>query len=158
MSAPDNTQRGRADAHEKAELLIRDLMSEELGVALTPERVRLGGAYVEVDGVAPGESVLVEIFAHRGQLKGGQRRKIMGDALKLITLRRSRPASKLIIAFCDQEAADGVVGWLAEALEAWGVERRVVKLPDEVCADLLAEQLHLKMVYPSSDYPRPARR
>ncbi len=75
----------------------------------------------------------------------------MGDALKLITLGRSRPASKLIIAFCDREAADGVVGWLAEALDAWGVERRVVKLPDEVCADLLAERLRLKMVFPSSD-------
>jgi len=152
MSTPDNTRRGRADAHEKAEKLIRKRLSKKLDVDLTPQQLSLdGGAHVDVDGVGPDESVLVEIFAHQGGLKGGQRRKIMGDALKLITLGRSRPATKLIIAFCDQEAADGVVGWLAEALDAWGVERRVVKLPDKVCADLRAERRHLKMVYPSSD-------
>ena len=32
------------------------------------------------------ESVLVEVFAHQGQLKGGRRHKIAADALKLITL------------------------------------------------------------------------
>ncbi len=119
---------------------------------MTPQQLSLdGGAHVDVDGVGPDESVLVEIFAHQGGLKGGQRRKIMGDALKLITLGRSRPATKLIIAFCDQEAADGVVGWLAETLKAWGIEPRVVHLPKKVCDDLRAEQLRLKMVYPSSD-------
>jgi hypothetical protein len=144
--------RGRAGTHEKAEKLIRKRLSKELGVALTPQRLWLdGGAYVDVDGVAPDESVLVEIFAHQGGLKGGQRHKVQGDALKLITLKRTRPASKLIIAFCDQEAADGVVGWVAEALDAAGIETRVVKLPDKVCADLRAERLRLNMVYPSSD-------
>ncbi len=154
MSAPDNTQQSRSDAQKEAEILIRKRLSKKLGVALTPQRLWLdgpGGAYVDVDGVGPNESVLVEIFAHQGRLKGGQRHKVTGDALKLITLARTRPASKLIIALCDQAAADGLVGWLAEALDVWGIDRQVVKLPDDVCDGLKAAQLRQNMVNPSSD-------
>ncbi len=68
MSAPDNPMHlGRAIAHEKAEKLIRQRLSKELDVDLTPQRLSLdGGAHVDVDGVGPDESVLVEIFAHQG--------------------------------------------------------------------------------------------
>jgi hypothetical protein len=150
INAPGSTERSRSDLQEEVEALIRARLSKELDVDLTPRRLWLdGGAYVDVDGVAPDESVLVEIFAHQGRLKGGQRHKVQGDALKLVTLARSRPASKLIIAFCDQEAADGVVGWLAEALDGWRIERRVVKLPDGVRAGLRAAQVRQVMVNPS---------
>lgn len=57
-----------------------------VGVELTPRSLRLGGgARVDVDGVAPDESVFVEIFAHQGRLKGAQFHKVARDALKLIT-------------------------------------------------------------------------
>ena len=102
-----------------AEPLILAGVSKLLGVELAPRSLRLDrGARVDVDGVAPDESVFVEIFAHQGRLKGGQSHKVARDAMKLITLRRSRPGSKLIIAFGDPEAATCVTGasWLAEAL------------------------------------------
>jgi hypothetical protein len=37
------------------------------------------GASVDVDGVAEDGSVLVEVFAHQGPLKGGRRHKIATD-------------------------------------------------------------------------------
>jgi hypothetical protein len=95
--------------------------------------------------------VPAEIFVHQGPLKGGQRHKIQGDMLKLITVAKTQPESTPIIAFCDQEAANGVTGWLAHALEAWGVERRIVELPPEVCSGLVAAQQRQKMVNPPPD-------
>ena len=79
-----------------AERLILDAVARSVGVLLTPNRLTLrNGAFVDVDGVATDESVLVEVFAHQGHLKGGQRHKIAGDALKLISIAREKdpPAS-----------------------------------------------------------------
>jgi hypothetical protein len=128
------TQQSSSLVQQEAELLIRDRLSDDLHVNLAAKRLNLGKAFVDVDGVAEDESVLVEIFAHQGSLKHGQRHKVQGDVLKLITMGKTRPASRLIVAFCDQQAANGVTGWLAHALEAWGVEKRTLKLPDEAPA------------------------
>jgi hypothetical protein len=46
---------------------------------------------VKVDAVADDESVLAEIFARQGRLKGSQQKKVGIDALKLITVARMRP-------------------------------------------------------------------
>jgi hypothetical protein len=64
-----------------------------------------GGARVDVDGMSPDETIFVEVFAHQGRLKGAQFHKVARDALKLVTLARSRSASRLIIAFGDADAA-----------------------------------------------------
>jgi hypothetical protein len=62
------TQQSRSDVQKEAEILIRDLLSKQLVIDLAPRRLQVdrvgavGTAYVDVDGVAPGESVLVEIF------------------------------------------------------------------------------------------------
>ncbi len=145
-----------SDSHEQrcAEPLILAGVSAAVGVELTPRSLRLdGGARVDVDGVATDESVLVEIFAHQGPLKGGQLHKVARDALKLITLARSREHSRLIIAFGDYDAAACVSGtsWLAEALRVWRVEVLVVVLDDDVRAGLRAAQARQVMVNP----PRP---
>jgi hypothetical protein len=153
-SIADRMASGAREQQDAEPLILRSVSEALGGVKLTARRLRLGdGAYVVVDGVAPDESVLVEVFAHLGRLKGGQRHKVQGDALKLITLARSRPASKLIIAFCDQEAADCVRGgsWLAEALRAWGVEVRVAELEDDVRRGLRDAQERQVMVNPPSD-------
>ena len=147
----DRTQQSSSNVQQAAEILIRDRLSETLQVDLAPKRLRFGAAAVDVDGVTTDESVLVEIFAHQGPLKGGQRHKIQDDALKLATLARSRPASRLILAFGDKQAAEGVVGWLAEALEAWEIETLVVNLPENVRAELRAAQLRQTMVNPAVD-------
>lgn len=101
---------------------------------------------MNVDGVGPNESVLVEVFAHQGTLKSGQRRKIQGDVLKLATLAKTRPDSRLIMTFCNHETEAAVTGWLAHAMAMWGIERRVVELPETVCAELRAAQKRQRMV------------
>jgi hypothetical protein len=114
----------QSDSHEQqtAEPLIRAGVSAAVGVELTPRSLHLdGGARVDVDGVAPDESVLVEIFAHQGRLRGAQFHKVARDALNLITLGRSRIGSRLIIAFGapDTAACVSASSWLAEALRTW---------------------------------------
>lgn len=151
-SVIDVTHQSRSDAQQAAEQGARALLSAELGVELVPRRVDLeDGAYVMVDGVDAGESVLVEIFAHQGPLKGGQRHKIQGDLLKLATLGKTRPDSRLIVAFCDHETEAAVTGWLAHAMTVWGIERRVVSLPDEVRVGLREAQERQRMVNPTLD-------
>jgi hypothetical protein len=144
-----------SDSREQrlAEPLILASVGKELGVELAPRSLRLEhGARVDVDGVAPDESVLVEVFAHQGRLRGGQFHKVARDALKLITLKRSRPAAQLVLAFGDPDAAAGVTGasWLAEALRAWGVAVLVAELDDALRAGLSAAQTRQVMVNPSS--------
>jgi len=110
-----------------------------------------GGARVDVGGVAPDESVFVEVFAHQGRLKGAQFHKVARDALKLITLGRSRAGSKIIIAFGDPDAAACVTGasWLSEALSSWEIEVLIVDLDDPVRAGLRDAQVRQVMVNPS---------
>jgi len=144
----------QSDSHEQrsAEPLIRQAVSTAVGVELEPRSLRLdGGARVDVDGVAPDESVLVEIFAHQGRLKGAQFHKVARDALKLVTLRRSRSSCRLIIAFGDPEAAACVSAgsWLAEALRVWEIEVVVVDLNEDVRASLRSAQARQVMVNPA---------
>lgn len=129
FSSDSSTQRS-------AEQLILDAVAREIGVPLHPERLSLeGGAVVDVDGVAADESVFVEIFAHQGQLKGGQRHKIAGDALKLITIARGRtPAPVLILAFGEPAMLKFLEGksWLAAAANAWGIRIVIAELDEAV--------------------------
>jgi hypothetical protein len=146
----------QSDSHEQrsAEPLILAGVSAVVGVELAPRSLRLaGGARGDVDGVAPDESVLVEIFAHQGRLKGAQFHKVARDALKLITLGRDRSGCRLIIAFADADAAACVSArsWLAEALRVWGIEVLVVDLSDEIRAGLRSAQVRQIMVNPSGE-------
>jgi hypothetical protein len=133
------------------EPLILAGVSEAVGKELAPRSLQLEhGARVGVDGVAADESVLVEIFAHQGKLRGGQFHKVARDALKLATLARSRPDSRLIIAFGDSDAAACVTGssWLAEALRSWKIEVVIVELDEAMRSGLRAAQVRQVMVNP----------
>lgn len=66
-----------------AEGALLAVLSHELGVPLTPRRLSLpDGSYVDVDGVSRDPDVLVEAWAHQGQPKGAQTKKILMDAMK----------------------------------------------------------------------------
>ena len=139
-----------------AEPLILAAVAEQLGVTLTPRRLKLpAGATADVDGVAADESVLVEVFARQGALKGGQRGKIARDALKLITLGRHRSGARLILALADESAAKPLraKSWLAEALTTFEIEVLVVNLDPDVRAGIHAAQVRQVMVNtaPTSD-------
>ncbi len=134
------------------ESLILAGLAPEYG-PLAPMTLRLpGGARVDVDGVAPDRSVFVEAFAHQGRMKGSQPKKVAQDALKLITIRREQPEARVVLAFADEVAARSVLGkgWLAEALQTWAVEVRVVQLDDETRERIVAAQLRQQMINPPS--------
>lgn len=136
-------------AQAAAEPLILAAVAEQLGVTLAPRRLALpGGASADVDGVAADESVLVEVFARQGALKGGQRGKIARDALKLITLGRHRPGARLILALADEAAAKPLKAksWLAEALTTFQIEVLVVDLDPDLRAGIRAAQVRQVMV------------
>ena len=133
----------------RAEAVIRDLLAQELGVTLEPTPLKLEcGPTVKVDAAAPDNTVIAEIFARQGQLKGGQQKKVAIDALKLITLRRVHQDARLILAFADEAASRYATagGWVAQALREWNVEVKVLEIPDELRAEILAAQSTQKMV------------
>jgi hypothetical protein len=139
-----------------AEALILEAASIHLGVVVTPSRVDLPeGAYVNVDGVAHEPPTFVEVYAHQGLLRGGQRHKIAGDVLKLLTLGKAHPGARLVLAFADSDVARQVQnkGWLAEAIRTWGVRVFVADLPDNVRAGLKAAQGRQIMVNPAIEEP-----
>jgi hypothetical protein len=145
-----------SSAQRNAEPLIRGKVAEHVGKSLSPATLGLdGGALVQVDGAADDESVLVEIFAHQGPLKGGQRHKVAQDALKLITLGRSRPGAQLILAFADEGAAAYASKgtWVAEALSGWGISVLVVELDQAVRAGIRDAQVRQEMVNPGAVPP-----
>ncbi len=107
---------------------------------------------MRVDGVDAEKTVFVEIFAHQGPLKGGQKHKVATDALKLITLGRGRPEAQLILAFADEVAAAFATKgtWMAEALAAWVVKVYVVELEGSVSDGIRAAQVRQEMVNPEA--------
>ena len=124
-------------------------LAAHLGVELEPKSLRLAeGSRVDIDGVSADESVLVEVFARHGRLKGAQFHKFARDALKLITVARDRDPTRLFIAFGDAEAAACVTGksWLAEALRTWHVETFVAELSDATSTAVRLAQTRQTMV------------
>lgn len=133
----------------RAEEVIRALLVQRLGVDLAPATIKLAaGAPVQVDAASPDRRVLAEIFARQGALKGGQQKKVAIDTLKLLTVRREHPDTKLVIAFADTAAAAYATGggWLAQALRTWDVDIEIVDIPQNLRDEILAAQAGQKMV------------
>lgn len=75
---------GRSTEQQDAEAVMLGLLSVRLGVDLARRRVHLpDGSYADLDGVCDDPPVLVEAWAHQGPPIGGQRNKVLADALKL---------------------------------------------------------------------------
>lgn len=136
----------------EAEATILAAVAASVGQPLAPGTLALpGGSQVEVDGVAEDGSILVEVFARQGSMKGGQRRKVAQDALKLVTVAKDRPVRpRLILAFGDEKAAARCLwaSWLSEALRIWGIDVLVVDLETDVRGLLRAAQLRQTMINP----------
>jgi hypothetical protein len=131
-----------------AEVEIRAALQDEFGPGLKPDTVLIDGATpVKVDGVSDDERVFVEIFAHQGPLKGGQRRKVALDVLKLITIGREHPDAQLVIALADETAAASLKSntWLATALRLWKIDVVVVPITDDTRAQLVDAQVGQRM-------------
>jgi hypothetical protein len=145
-------QSDSAEQRDAQELISREVEAL-IGKTLDERTVKLdSGAPVRVDGVDADETVFVEIFAHQGPVKGGQKHKVATDALKLITLGRSRPDADLILAFADKDAAAYATQgtWLSEALATWNVTVYVVELAGSVRGGIRAAQVRQEMVNPDA--------
>jgi hypothetical protein len=146
----------------RAEAVIREALSRAIGVALEPKRLTLqGGATVHVDAASADDTVIAEIFARQGPLKGGQQKKVAIDTLKLVTLRRVHENARLVLAFADADAAHYATGggWVAQALREWNVDVIVLAIPDELRNEIRAAQSTQKMVNVDEvvdDVPGPA--
>ena len=142
-----NEHPSHAATHIETEALILKAVAEQLGIPLRQGvDIEFADAVMKVDGAAEDESVLVEIFAHVGKLRGGQKHKVSTDALKLLALAESRPGAKLILAFADHEAASSISGWKKAVLDQRGIERIVVELSEQDRAALVAAQKKGKMI------------
>ena len=146
------TSDSNSNEQVSAERLILEQVAKRVGVGLRPRRLYLtNGAYVDVDGVAEDESVLVEVFAHQGVLKGGQRHKIATDILKLITIAQERsPRPRLVVAFADPGLATWAAGksWLAAAIASWRIDVFTADLDDSIRAGIREAQARQIMVNP----------
>ena len=79
--------------------------------------------------------MLVEAWAHQGQPKGGQRNKVLTDALKLVHVSAALGGGhRKILCFSDDAAArpfQSRRSWYAGALRTLDVQIHVVDLPAE---------------------------
>ncbi|RFA16267.1 hypothetical protein B7R21_02490 [Subtercola boreus] len=100
-------------------------LAAHLATPLLPRLVALpGGVRVEVDGVDPGNRLLVQCVASGGAVKSGQRNKAMADALKLVWLRSTLFVGARI-ALCVSEPVSrffAETAWLAQAVDDLRIE------------------------------------
>lgn len=129
-----------------AEPLMLAALSDRIGVALAPCRIRLsGGAVADLDGADVERTVLVEVWAHQGTPRGSQPKKVLTDALKLLLVADVLPRrpDRLILCLSDPAAAAPFTtarSWAAVALRRFGIDVEVVDLPAEVRAAVEAAQ------------------
>ena len=107
---------------------------------------------IAVDGFNDEHRILCEAYAHIGPTRGGQPHKIAKDILKMLTAEsRLHGQWSKILCFADKVAAQCVCGgsWLAAACTDFGVEIKVLTLPPELHAAIVAAQQRQVMVNPS---------
>jgi hypothetical protein len=146
---PAKAHRSTAAAQIAVEAPILAALGETLGRPLRQGVViHIDDVEVRPDGVDDQRSIFVEVFAHVGSLKGGQRHKPSTDALKLILIRDIYPQARLILAFADQRAARSIAGWKAKALKRHGIETVIVDVGQAERAKIEAAQAEQRMVNP----------
>ena len=133
-----------ARAQRAAEPLIISAVASHLGIPLRPTRVDLGqGVRVEIDGASADLSVLVEAYAHVGELRGAQPKKLATDAYKLVWTARRINAKRLIIAVADSAVEAYLLrpkAWLTAALQDSQVEVIRVSIDADAQAQVVEAQ------------------
>ncbi|MBB3328430.1 hypothetical protein [Microlunatus antarcticus] len=135
-----STAAGDSSEQRRVEMLMLTLLQQKLGITLAPRRLHSpDGAFIDVDGVATNNSVLVECWAHQGTAKVAQKYKLVNDAAKLqwaATWLSPRPAG-LFLCVSDEAAVKHLRGtsWQGAAIRQMGVCLEVVQLQDD---DVLA--------------------
>jgi hypothetical protein len=133
-----------SDVQQAAEYLVISELAAQLGVALARKTIDLGnGVAIQADGASVDNSVLVEVYAHVGPLKGAHPRKLTADAFKLVWAGSRLGSTKLVLAVVDGHASAYLrrpKAWLTAALFDNNVDVIQVRLPESVIADIVAAQ------------------
>lgn len=100
---------------------------------------------IKPDGLlygADGTIQVVEVFAHIGKLKAGQKKKIATDVLKLIYLKSKHPQYQTHILFVDEQCLKSAAntGWVSAAALHFKVRMSIVELPTELKVRLTQTQ------------------
>ncbi len=143
-SGPTDDKRGDSRIQREAERTMVAWLSEQLGVTLEPERVKLsGGSHVRIDGTCSDPRMLCEAWAHQGRPRGAQHFKLMNDAMKMVAAARVLgDGTRMFLLFADEAAARPFRSgtWRAEALEDVGIEIKVAELDEVLRSRIRAAQ------------------
>jgi hypothetical protein len=135
---------------EEKRLIAR--VAIQIDTPLAPKSISLAdGVTVKIDGVNEGKRVICEAYAHVGEIKPGQRRKLAQDILKLILVERStRHKWRKVICVNDLSVKRRLEGksWLALAVKRFGIEVIPVSPSPARHAQLIAIQHRQRMVNP----------
>jgi hypothetical protein len=128
----------------EAETAMVNLLAEQIGLDLKPERIKLPeGGWLQVDGFSQDPRVACEAWAHHGEAKSALKDKVAKDIFKLVFVRELMQAdTRLILLFSDEAATKFLRGrsWRAQAMRSLGVEIEVVDVPVEVRNRIIAAQ------------------
>ena len=135
---------GDSSDQRAAEQWLVDALSQDLGVVLTKKKLQLDDdSSLELDGFAESPLILCEAWAHVGTVKGGQKQKVMTDAMKLLYANAvSGGDARLILLFADRVAASHFQGntWTAKCLSHFGIEVNVIEMSPELKAKITNAQ------------------
>lgn len=138
--SPNGEHPSSSAEQRRVEEDILTVLGELLGVSWSSPPIELRP--LRLDGFALSEPcVLVEAFAHVGQCKPGQRRKLSRDMTKLLLAEKllGRPCRKVIAVVDTTVVPKG--SWDASFAKEFGINFMVVALPDEVMASLRRIQI-----------------
>ncbi|MFZ2525371.1 MAG: hypothetical protein WAW87_08655 [Candidatus Ferrigenium altingense] len=139
-----------SSAQREAESHLIDYLNRTQVLKLVPKRCSLGNdVAVQLDGIDEDKRVICEAFAHIGNLKAAQSRKVTSDMLKLLLVEKHKTGGwRKILCFADQEAANDFQGktWRAKAVTEFNFEVIVAKLPLEVLESISTAQKRQQMV------------
>jgi hypothetical protein len=99
---------------------------------------------LEIDGYCDAPRILCEAWAHVGGAKSAQKNKVIADAMKFIyAASLAQVPARLLLVFADAVAASRFRGksWIAQALQAKGIETHVVELPSDARERILSAQV-----------------
>ncbi len=135
---------GDSSEQREAESYLIEKLSKTLGVPLTKRRFTLdNGSWIELDGFCESPPVLCEAWAHVGPPKGGQKHKVMNDALKLIFVKTFlKVKGECILLFADHEAALPFQNnsWMAQCLNEYNITIKIIELSPELRTKVLQAQ------------------
>lgn len=146
--ALDQRHPSDSSAQGNAEKAMIDILNQRLGTALERKRLALpDGVVVDLDGYDKDKFTLCEVFAHLGEMKAGQRRKVASDILKLIFTASALGGSWRKVLCLARSDAKGSVAralggrpWLVAAIGHFGIEVEEVELPKDVASEVQGAQ------------------